>query len=104
MVKVENRRKLKWCLVHYELGEIRCKWVVKHLGVTPRRFLQLCAEYKSTGKIPDIGLNVGRPTKEVPEEWKQIIKREYEKCCSNAVYLEKTINARHKIRILFGQK
>jgi len=99
MVKVENRRKLKWCLVHYDLGEISCKWASKHLEVTPRRFLQLCAKYKSTGKIPDIGFNVGRPKKEIPPEWKQIIKQEYEKNRLNAVYLEKTINAKYGIHI-----
>jgi putative transposase len=99
MVKVENRRKLKWCLLHYESGEIGSKWASGHLEITPRRFQQLYKEYKATGKIPDIGLDVGRPKKEVPNEYKRIIKQEYERTCSNAVYLEKTINAKHGIHI-----
>jgi len=99
MVKVDDRRKLKWCLIHYVLGELSCKWASKHLEITPRRFQQLYAEYKATGKIPDVGLGIGRPRREIPDEWKKIIKLEYEKACSNAVYLEKTINARHRIHI-----
>jgi putative transposase len=99
MVKVENKRKLKWCLVHYDLSEVNCRWASKHLEITARRFQQLYKEYKTTGKIPDIGFDVGRPKKKLPDEWKKIIKLEYEKTCSNAVYLEKTINARHGIHI-----
>ncbi len=99
MVKIENRRKLKWCLVHYELGDISCKWAAKHLEVTPRRFLQLCAEYKSTGKVPDVGVDVGRPKKEIPDEYKQIIKQAYEENPVNAVYLEKTIKRQRGIHI-----
>jgi len=99
MVKVENRRKLKWCLLHYESGEIGSKWASGHLEITSRRFQQLYKEYKATGKIPDIGLDVGRPKKIIPNEYKRIIKQEYERTYSNAVYLEKTINAKHGIHI-----
>jgi putative transposase len=99
MVKVEDRRKLKWCLVHYESSEVGSKWAAKRLQITPRRFQQLYKEFKETGKAPDIGLNVGRPKKEISEDCKQIIKQQYEKTHCGAVYLEKTINTRQGIHI-----
>jgi 3-methyladenine DNA glycosylase AlkC len=40
-----------------------------------------------------------RPKKDIPEKWKEIIKEEYEMFRLNALYQEKTIYARCKIRI-----
>lgn len=99
MVKVEDRRKLKWCLVHYELGEISSRWAANHLQISQRRFQQLYKEFKETGKVPDIGLDVGRPKKEISEDCKQIVKQQYEKIHCGAVYLEKTINERQGLHI-----
>lgn len=99
MVKVKNKRKLRWCLLNYDLGKITQKWASYYLKITPRRFRQIYREYKREGTIPTIGLNVGRPKKGVPDDWKCIIKQEYEKDRLNAVYLEKTIYARYKIRM-----
>ena len=65
MVKVRDKRKLKWCLVNYDSGKITQKWASKHLEITPRRFRQLHQEYKATGKIPDVGINNGRPRKTI---------------------------------------
>jgi putative transposase len=79
MVKVKDRRKLKWCLVHYESSEISSKWAANYLQITPRRFQQLYKEFKDAGKAPEIGLNVGRPKKEISKDCKQIIKQQYEK-------------------------
>jgi putative transposase len=59
----------------------------------------LYKEYKTTGQIPIIGVNIGRPKKEILDEWKDIILKEYEAFRLNALYMEKTIYARHKIRI-----
>jgi transposase len=99
MVKVENRRKLKWCLIHYESGEISSKWVAKHLEITPRRFQQLYKKFKENGKVPDVGLGVGRPKKEISDDYKQIIRQQYEKTHCGAIYLEKTLNTRQGIHI-----
>jgi hypothetical protein len=41
MVKVRDKRKLKWCLVNYDSGKITQKLASKHLEITPRRFRQL---------------------------------------------------------------
>jgi hypothetical protein len=31
--KVEDRRKLAWCLLHYESGEVSSKWAANHLQI-----------------------------------------------------------------------
>ncbi|HEQ78424.1 MAG TPA: hypothetical protein ENI78_02230 [Euryarchaeota archaeon] len=99
MVKVKNLKKLKWCLHNYCTGKITQKRAAKYLGITPRRFRQLLKEYKKTGTIPKIGLNLGRPRREISDEWKDLVKLEYGKYKLNALYLEKVIYAKHKIRI-----
>ncbi len=98
MVKIKNKRKLKVYLKDYDSGIISQELAAKYLGITQRRFRQIHM-YGSTGNIPAIGVNLGRPKKEIPEECKEIIKEEYEKFRQNAVYQEKTIFARCKIRI-----
>ncbi|NOR47545.1 MAG: hypothetical protein GQ533_05810 [Methanosarcinaceae archaeon] len=54
---------------------------------------------QNEGQVPIIGINLGRPKKEIPEEWIDIIKQEYDRFRLNALYMEKTIYARYKIRI-----
>jgi hypothetical protein len=76
VVKINNKRKLKYYLNDYDSGNISQKAAAKFLGITPRRFKQINEIYKSTGDTPVIGLELGRPGKEVPEEWKEIIKQE----------------------------
>jgi len=49
-----------------------------------------------------VGINVGRTKKELPEEWKDIIKQGYEKDRLNLAYLEKTIYDRYKIRVPYN--
>ena len=39
--------------------------------------------------VPVIGINLGRPKKEIPEEWIDIIKQEYDRFRLNALYMEK---------------
>jgi len=46
-----------------------------------------------------IGVGLGRPRKDIPKKWKEIIKQEFERFRLNALYQEKTIYARCKIRI-----
>jgi putative transposase len=99
VVKIKNKRKLKVYLKDYDSGSISQELAAKYLGITPRWFRHIYKIYKSTGSIPAIGINLGRPKKEVTEEWKEIIKQEYEKFRQNALYQEKTIFARCKIRI-----
>jgi putative transposase len=99
MVKIRNKRKLKWCLKQYYNGKNSQKWLSKYLGITPRRFRQIYSEYRRKGEIPLIGRDIGRPKKDMPKEWEEIVISEWSKDKLNALYLEKTIYYRYKIRI-----
>jgi len=99
VVKINNKRKLKYYLKDYDSGNSSQKSAAKALGITPRRFRQIHEIYKSTGEVPEIGLGLGRPKKDILEKWREIIKQEYEMFRLNALYQEKTIYARCKIRI-----
>jgi len=46
-----------------------------------------------------IGIKTGRPKKQVPDEWRQIINKKFQKHRLNVLYLEKTIYYNYKIRI-----
>lgn len=71
---VDSGRYLK----DYDLGNSSQKSAAKALGITPRRFRQIHEIYKSTGEIPTIEVGLGRPRKDIPKQWKEIIKQEYE--------------------------
>jgi transposase InsO family protein len=100
MTKIASQRKLKWCLQHYDTQEITSKWAAQHLKISQRRFQQVYKQYKQTGKILHIKQRAGgRPKKEIPKEWKNLIKQQYEQTRCNALYLEKKINHKHHIHI-----
>jgi len=54
---------------------------------------------QKNGTIPKICLNLGRPRREISDECKDLVKLEHGKYGLNALYLEKVIYAKHKIRI-----
>jgi hypothetical protein len=65
------------------------KWAANHLKITPRRFKQIYAKYKTNNTTPTIGQNLGRPKKQVTKETIELIKQAYERDKLNAVYLKK---------------
>jgi hypothetical protein len=73
-------------LINYTSGKITQKWAATYLA---RRFRQLRTEYKTTDNVPVIGVNIGRPKREVSDEWKYLIKQEYETYRLNALYMGK---------------
>jgi len=99
MVKVKKRGELRWCLEKHAVGEVTVKWAAGYLKISPRRFKQLYAQYKTTNAIPAIGQNLGRPKKQITPETIELIKQAYEKDQLNAQYLEKIISARQKITL-----
>jgi hypothetical protein len=99
MVKLKDKRKLLWCLKQFHEGKISQKWLSSYLGVSSRRFRQLYTTYKQTLQTPNVGLNVGRPQKTIPEQWKQTVKETYNKYHLNALTLEKVMQHERKIRI-----
>jgi len=98
MVKVANKRKLKWCLLHYEVGNTTSKGR-KPSRISQRRFQQIYKEYKTTKEIPSIEKDVSKPKKEIPDKYKTIIKQQYEKTLCGAVYLEKKLNITNDLHI-----
>lgn len=99
MVKIKNKKRLKWALKQYEKGKSEQKHLAEILGVTPRRFRQLYALYKADGELPVVGKDIGRPKKQIPQEYEGIILEKYERYYLNALYLEKVIYAENNIRI-----
>jgi putative transposase len=99
MTKVKNKGTLKWCLEKHAAGKVTVKWAANHLKISPRRFKQLYAKYKTNNTIPAIGLNIGRPKKQISPQTVEIIKQAYQKDQLNAVYLQKIIYVRQKITI-----
>jgi putative transposase len=99
MVKLKNKKKLKWALKQYKEGKSSQKWLAEYLGITTRRFRQLYSKYNKNQEIPVIGINLGRPKKAIPISYEEIILEKYEKYSLNALYLEKVIYAENHIRI-----
>jgi len=101
MVKVKNKKELKWCIEKHAASKVTVKWAANHLKITPRRFKQIYAQYKNTNTTPIIGQTLGRPKKQITKETIQIIKQAYEKDHLNAVCLKKIIYARQKTSISY---
>jgi putative transposase len=99
MVKIRNKKRLRFAMRQYAEGKASQRYLAGLLDVTARRFRQIYREYSATGNIPAIGKNLGRPTKECPDEHRKIILDKYEKYRLNALYLESVIYAEDGIRI-----
>ncbi|MDR0372547.1 MAG: IS481 family transposase [Nitrososphaerota archaeon] len=99
MVKLGNRKKLKWCLREFEQRKASQTWIANYLGITPRRFRQIYRFYKKTNTIPQIGLNVGRPKTQILNKHKQIVLDQWSKHRFNALYLESIIAHEEKTKI-----
>ena len=99
MVKLKNKRKLEWALKQYKKKKFKQKYLASHLKITSRRFRQLNFKYNSSGEVPDIGRNIGRPKKIIPKEHEELIQQTFKKYNLNALYIEKVIFAENHIRI-----
>ena len=72
MVKIKNKKRLKWALRQYKMGKEEQKYLAEILGVTPRRFRQIYSEYKIGGDVPMISKNLGRPKKQFLNHMKML--------------------------------
>jgi len=70
---------------------VTAKWDANHQKISPRRFKQLYAKYKTTNATPTVGLNVGKPKKQITPKTVKIIKQVYEKDQLSAQYLIENI-------------
>lgn len=99
LTKVSSKQKLLWCLKQFHQGKQSQKWLAAYLGIKPRRFRQLYTTCKQTQQPPQIGANIGRPQKTIPEQHKQLVEQAYHKHHLNALILEKIIQHESKIRL-----
>ncbi len=85
MVRLKER-KLEWAFKQKEKG-VNNREIYPLLGIKKRRFQELYAEYKMTGKIPELNWN-RRPKTELKEEDKILIDKALEESkMTGAVYL-----------------
>jgi len=86
--------------------------VKKKLKISIERIHQIYNQYLKTGKIPELGKNIGRPEKLITKEEKRIVKQAYEKyniCASQLkLLIERDFNVKyscysiHKIMLDLG--
>lgn len=71
----------------------------KIAGISVRRVDQIWRYYLQTGRMPEIGKNVGRPRRIIMEEERKMVRQSYEKYRVPASVLEKMIEREHSIHI-----
>lgn len=67
--------------------------------ISVRRVDQIWKEFHETGKIPEVGKNVGRPLKPITEQEVKIVKEAYQKYRVSASTLEKVIERDYQLHI-----
>ena len=72
MVTLKQKR-LAWAFHQKERGKTN-KELLPHLGIKIRRFQQLCAEYRKTGKVPTL-MPQRRPKSHLRDEQKELIRK-----------------------------
>ena len=70
---------------------------IAHISI--RRVNQVCTEYLETGKIPDIGKKMGRPTKPITDKEITIVKEAYLKYRVSASTLRRIVDRDYTMRI-----
>jgi len=94
-----TKKKVKWLIKKKEEGE-SSSVIARALKITVRRVNQVWTEYKSTGIIPEIGKNLGRPPDNaLSEQEKEIILKTKQRYKLGARRLEPLIDRDHRIHI-----
>ena len=85
------------CLKQFHQRKQSQKWLAVHLGISTRRFRKIYSQYKTSMQIPKP--KIGRPKKQQPHQWNEIVEQTWKKHHLNAAYLEKIIRIEHKQKI-----
>ena len=85
-----NRKKMRYLIQKKKQG-LSSSVIAVHLKVSKRRVNQIWQEYKTTGKVPINGQNVGRPKKPLFSDEEAAVKAAYEKYRFGARMLEPII-------------
>ena len=98
MVKIRNKKKVLWAFRQFQNKKSKQKWLAQYLSITPQWFRVIYNAWLDSGEVSGSCRKLGRPKKETSCEYKQLILGEYP-YVKNALYIEKSIYAKHKIRI-----
>lgn len=93
-----NKRKI-FTILRMKNEEQTTYQIKKRVGVTIQRVNQIWKEYNETGEIPVVGLRMGRPVKEIPQNWVRIVVETYKKYRFSASILEPIIQRDYKVHI-----
>jgi len=97
MRKLKDEKKLLWCLKQFHQRKESQKWLAAHLGISTRRFRKIYAEYKHSLQVPKP--KMGRPKKQTPLQWNNLVDSAWKKYHLNALYLEKILHLEQKQKI-----
>ena len=98
MVKIKNKKKLLWAFRQFQTKKRKQKWLSSHLKITPQWFRILYKRWLETGEIKGSKRSLGRPKIQTSPDIEKIILDEY-KYTKNALYLEKVLYAKYKLRV-----
>ena len=93
-----NSDKLVWALTDKDAQDLKNKELAAFCGVKVRRFLQLKAQYKKTGRIPQLSMK-RRPKRILTKKEKTIIDKAHAKSLLGATLLRLYIFKNFKINI-----
>lgn len=93
-----NSDKLAWALTDKDAQNLKNKELAASCGVKMRRFLQLKAQYKKTGRIPQLSMK-RRPRRILTKKEKTIIDKAHAKSLLGATLLRLYISKNFKINI-----
>ena len=93
-----NKTKIPW-IIRQKRNGTATKDIARDMKVSTRRVQQILKEYRETGKEPNLGENIGRPTKPYDEDEAQIVKETHERYRFGARMLEPVIRKQYKVRI-----
>jgi len=85
-----NKTKIHW-IIRQKRNGMATKDIARDMKVSMRRVQQILKEYRETGKEPNLGENIGRPTKPYDEDEAQIVKETHERYRFGARMLEPVI-------------
>jgi putative transposase len=97
MRKLKDERKLLWCLKQFHQRKESQKWLAAHFGISTRRFRKIYTLYKNSLQVPKP--KMGRPKKQTPAQWDNLVDIAWKKYHLNAAYLEKIIQIEQKQKI-----
>jgi transposase InsO family protein len=93
-----NGKKIRWIIAQKLIGE-STSTIAEIQGISARRIHQIYKEYVDTGQPPQIGNDLGRPTKPLSSDEKKLVDQTYSDYKFGACYLEILIESKYNLKI-----